>query len=147
MLSLFTLAAVSKLTDWLFHSGKLHPKWDYFRCVVNIPEDRLKVDEPHEGGELTTMTAAMVAKYCAMDEMNGRVNPAMTNSDTEDEEEVGGPGKVRLGGPKSGTPKVGAITGPKPPPKAPRSPQVQSEDEEEKRPAGIRSVKQYQTKL
>ena len=42
-LSLFTLAAISKLTDWLFHSGTLHPKWDYFRCVVNIPEDRLKV--------------------------------------------------------------------------------------------------------
>lgn len=43
LMSLGTLAAVSKLTDWLFHSGILHPKYDYFRCVVNIPEDRLKV--------------------------------------------------------------------------------------------------------
>jgi hypothetical protein len=43
ILSLFTLAAVSKLSDWLFHSGRLHPKWDVFHCVVAIPEDRLKV--------------------------------------------------------------------------------------------------------
>lgn len=46
LLSLFTLAAVSKLTDWLFHSGKLQAKYDYFRCVVNIPEDRIAVSNP-----------------------------------------------------------------------------------------------------
>jgi len=43
LLSLGTLAFVSKLMDWLFHSGRIHPEWDLFRCVVNIPEDRLKV--------------------------------------------------------------------------------------------------------
>ena len=43
LLSLSILAGVSKLTDWLFHSGTLHPKYDYFKCVVNIPEDRIQV--------------------------------------------------------------------------------------------------------
>ena len=32
---------------------------------------------------MTVMTASMVAKYCAIEEMNGRVNPAL--SDSEDE--------------------------------------------------------------
>ncbi|CAL8124478.1 unnamed protein product [Orchesella dallaii] len=40
LMSLFTLVAVSKLTNWLFHSGVLDKKYDYFRCVVTIPEDR-----------------------------------------------------------------------------------------------------------
>lgn len=41
-----------------------------------------QVEEPHEG-EMTVMTAAMVAKYCAMEEMNGRINPAMSDSDED----------------------------------------------------------------
>lgn len=44
LLSLFTLAVVSKLTDWLFRSGTLSRKLDCFRCVVNIPEDQDKVN-------------------------------------------------------------------------------------------------------
>jgi hypothetical protein len=83
------------------------------------------VDEPAEG-EMTVMTAAMMAKYCAIEEMNGRVNPAMSDSD---EDSPNGKG----GGPltKSSRPAT----------------QPQSEDENEKKPAGVKSVKQYQTKL
>lgn len=39
---------------WLFEKGKLAPHWDYFRCVVNIPEDVLRVGEPSEAGEQVT---------------------------------------------------------------------------------------------
>ncbi|CAL8114354.1 unnamed protein product [Orchesella dallaii] len=102
LMSLGTLAAVSKLTDWLFHSGILHPKYDYFHCVVNIPEDRLKVEEPHEG-EMTVMTAAMVAKYCAMEEMNGRINPAMSDSDEDSN------GKTAASAKPPGAPLVGQV--------------------------------------
>ena len=35
----------------MFESGKLAPKYDYFRCVVNIPEDVQRVGEPSEAGE------------------------------------------------------------------------------------------------
>lgn len=33
---------------WLFETGRLAPHYDYFRCVVNIPEDHRRVDEPSE---------------------------------------------------------------------------------------------------
>lgn len=35
----------------MFESGKLPPNYDYFRCVVNIPEDVQRVGEPSEAGE------------------------------------------------------------------------------------------------
>jgi len=81
-----------------------------------------QVDEPLEG-EMTVMTAAMMAKYCAMEEMNGRVNPAMSDSDDDSNGKNGPLSKSR-----------------------PQT-QPQSEDENEKKPAGVKSVKQYQTKL
>ena len=33
---------------WLFLTGRLPPDFDYFRCVVNVPEDISRVDEPSE---------------------------------------------------------------------------------------------------
>lgn len=33
---------------WIFETGKLPPNCDYFRCVVNIPEDVQRVGEPSE---------------------------------------------------------------------------------------------------
>lgn len=33
---------------WLFVTGRLNPEQDYFRCVVNIPDDHRRVDEPSE---------------------------------------------------------------------------------------------------
>lgn len=33
---------------WLFETGRLAPNYDYFRCVVNIPEDVQRVEEPSE---------------------------------------------------------------------------------------------------
>jgi solute carrier family 5 (high affinity choline transporter), member 7 len=29
-------------------TGRLSPEQDYFRCVINIPEDSMRVDEPSE---------------------------------------------------------------------------------------------------
>lgn len=35
---------------WIFLSGRLPPEYDYFKCVVNIPEDipHLDPDDPGE---------------------------------------------------------------------------------------------------
>lgn len=48
LMSLITLITVSWLSKWLFETGRLAPNYDYFRCVVNIPEDVIRVDEPSE---------------------------------------------------------------------------------------------------
>ena len=37
------------INRWAFETGRLEPKYDYFRCVVNIPEDAVRVGEPIEG--------------------------------------------------------------------------------------------------
>lgn len=84
LISLSTLLAVSRSTKWLFENGHIPPAMDIFHCVVNIPDDILKVQEPHEG-EMTVLNAqiAMVKTY--QSEMNGRVNPALNLSSDEAE--------------------------------------------------------------
>lgn len=84
---------------YVFESGKLAPGYDLFQCVVNIPEDALRVDEPLEG-ELAMMTTGAMGKLygatglVGADEMNGRVNPALEADDDIDSEEVD---KLRAG--------------------------------------------------
>lgn len=51
VLSLLTLIFVSWYSKWVFETGRLAPQYDYFRCVVNIPADLVRVDEPSEVGE------------------------------------------------------------------------------------------------
>lgn len=90
ILSLISVLAFSMLSRYLFESGKLPPSWDVLRCVVNIPEDVVRVSgsevEPHEG-EMAVMTGLTdVRKYSATDEMNGRVNPALNLGSDSDEE-------------------------------------------------------------
>ncbi|CAL8124475.1 unnamed protein product [Orchesella dallaii] len=95
LMSLFTLVAVSKLTNWLFHSGVLDKKFDYFRCVVRIPEDRCNANgkkyeirgkdhvEQSQNVKMTSMPSETPAIYFAGEERYGRVNPAMSNSDED----------------------------------------------------------------
>ena len=79
MLSSFaTLLSVSFLSKWLFESGRLAPNFDYFHCVVNIPEDRCVVQEPHE--EMTMLNVNQALFY-QTSEINGRVNPALVTDD------------------------------------------------------------------
>ena len=90
VLSLISVISFSMLTRYLFESGKLPPSWDILRCVVNIPEDVVRVSgneiEPHDG-EMAVMTGLNdVRKYSATDEMNGRVNPALNLGSDSDEE-------------------------------------------------------------
>ena len=85
ILSALFLIFVSMLTQHLFDEGILSPKYDFLHCIVNIPEDAVRVDDPHEG-EMTMMTAQTMAKYNATDEMNGRVNPALNLGSDSDEE-------------------------------------------------------------
>ncbi|XP_043212002.1 high-affinity choline transporter 1-like, partial [Amphibalanus amphitrite] len=83
-----TVIVVSRFTKYLFESHILAPKWDVFKCVVNVPDDVQKFPTPPEG-ELTVMNSAAVQKYAAteeINEMNGRVNPALTLSDSDDED-------------------------------------------------------------
>lgn len=90
VLSLISVISFSMLTRYLFESGKLPPSWDVLRCVVNIPEDVVRVSgnevEANEG-EMSVMTGnTSVRKYSATDEMNGRVNPALNLGSDSDEE-------------------------------------------------------------
>ncbi|XP_070509209.1 high-affinity choline transporter 1 [Chironomus tepperi] len=88
LMSLFTLAGISWLSKWLFLTGRLSPEYDYFRCVVNVPEDVHRVDEPSEidGEQMSVMAGAMSKMYGAAtmvgkDERNGRINPALEADD------------------------------------------------------------------
>ena len=79
MLSSFaTLLSVSSLSKWLFESGRLPPHFDVFHCVVNIPEDSVIVQEPHE--EMTILNVNQAIFY-QTSELNGRVNPALVTED------------------------------------------------------------------
>ncbi|XP_076044119.1 choline transporter isoform X2 [Oratosquilla oratoria] len=87
IVSASTLVFFSILSRWLFETGRLSPKYDFLRCVVNIPEDAERVGEPHEG-EMSVMTCHTVVKYNSTDvnEMNGRINPALNLGSDSDEE-------------------------------------------------------------
>lgn len=84
---------------WLFRTGRLAPEWDYFNCVVNIPEDIHKVHElgtPSEGHaeQMAVLTAGQMgplygaAGLVGKDEMNGRVNPALETDEELDMKEL-----------------------------------------------------------
>ncbi|XP_003738335.1 high-affinity choline transporter 1 [Galendromus occidentalis] len=73
--SFYTLVLVSWLSKWLFENGRLPPHLDVFHCVVNIPEDIVKVQEPQE--ELTVLNSSLQGAKTYQTEMNGRVNPAL----------------------------------------------------------------------
>ena len=78
---------------WLFETGRLGPEHDYFHCVVNIPEDVVKVgddDDEHRTVLTSSSSAAAVPTYggtsstmIGTDERNGRVNPALEVNDDE----------------------------------------------------------------
>lgn len=51
LLSLITLWGVSEYTKFIFETGRLAPQYDYFKCVVNIPDDAIRVGDPSEVGE------------------------------------------------------------------------------------------------
>jgi high affinity choline transporter 7 len=78
---------------WVFETGRLAPGYDFFRCVVNIPEDVERVGEPAESGkQMSVMMSAMrqygAATMVGKDEMNGRINPALEPDDDMDMAEV-----------------------------------------------------------
>ncbi|XP_072400612.1 high-affinity choline transporter 1 [Diabrotica undecimpunctata] len=90
LMSLITLIGVSWWTKWVFETGRLAPGYDFFHCVVNIPEDIQRVGEPSEEGEQMSMMAsgAMGKLYGAAtmvgkDERNGRINPALETDDDD----------------------------------------------------------------
>ena len=91
------------------------------------------------------MTASMVAKYCAMEEMNGRINPAMSDSDEDSNGKIAGIPPLGVGGAPTSIPSSHLKSGSNKKQQS-ASQQSQSEDESDsKRP--VKSVKQYQTQL
>ncbi|XP_014244901.1 high-affinity choline transporter 1 [Cimex lectularius] len=91
LISLITLIGVSWGTKHVFEVGYLSPGYDLFRCVVNIPEDVVRVGEPAEG-EMAVMTSGSMgplygtsteATLVGKDEMNGRINPALETDDDD----------------------------------------------------------------
>ncbi|KAK4290189.1 hypothetical protein Pmani_036896 [Petrolisthes manimaculis] len=85
VISGLSLVFFSMFSMWVFETGRLPPKYDFLRCVINIPDDVQKVGDPQEG-EMSVMTSHKVVKYNATDEMNGRVNPALTLGSDSDED-------------------------------------------------------------
>lgn len=87
-MSLITLIGVSWWTKWVFETGRLAPGYDFFHCVVNIPEDIQRVGDPLEEGEqLSVMASGAMGKLygaatlVGKDERNGRINPALEADD------------------------------------------------------------------
>ncbi|XP_054155063.1 high-affinity choline transporter 1-like [Oppia nitens] len=78
IMSLTSLLSVSALFKWLFESETLAPHWDIFHCIVNIPEDFVVVQEPHE--EMTILNVNQALFY-QTSEINGRVNPGLVTED------------------------------------------------------------------
>ena len=58
-LSLVSVVFFSWVSRVLFESGRLPAKYDFLRCVINIPEDAVPVEEPHEG-EMAVMSSMEV---------------------------------------------------------------------------------------
>lgn len=55
-----SVAIFFKCFRWVFETGRLAPGYDFFRCVVNIPEDVQRVGDPAEDGEqMSVMSAGM----------------------------------------------------------------------------------------
>lgn len=77
---------VSRLTKYLFECHKLDPKWDIFRCVVNIPDDVQRFPTPPEGESRVIGAMAMQSMHTYSSiEAGGRINQALTLSDSDDE--------------------------------------------------------------
>lgn len=85
IISGLTLLSFSMLSKYIFENDILPPKYDFLRCVSNIPDDVQHVSEPQEG-EMSMMACQTVVKYNATDEMNGRINPALNLGSDSDEE-------------------------------------------------------------
>jgi len=99
LLSLISVVFFSYLSRTIFESGRLPAKYDFLRCVINIPEDAVPVEEPHEG-EMAVMSTMEVRHYSATDERNGRVNPALnlgsdSDDDLNDASETGAANRIR----------------------------------------------------
>jgi len=75
------IVGVSRLSIHLFETGKLAAKWDVLGCVVNIPDDVVVVQDPHE--ELAVLGGSSVAKDYQSSEMNGRSNPGLSLADDD----------------------------------------------------------------
>ncbi|XP_045460780.1 high-affinity choline transporter 1 isoform X1 [Harmonia axyridis] len=120
LMSLVTLIGVSWWTKWVFETGRLAPGYDFFRCVVNIPEDVQRVGDPLEEGEQMSMmsSGAMGKLYGAAtlvgkDERNGRINPALEIDDDITPNDVAAlrGGSISSGGRNKSAPKPESQTG------------------------------------
>lgn len=57
----------------MFETGRLAPGYDFFKCVVNIPEDVQRVGEPVEDGEQMSVMASGM-KQIIKKQINPNIN-------------------------------------------------------------------------
>ncbi|XP_022319213.2 high-affinity choline transporter 1-like [Crassostrea virginica] len=67
LLSFSSIILISYPLKYLFEDGLIHPKYDVFMCIVNIPEESIALAS-NKMSELTAMTPT---------EVNGKINPAL----------------------------------------------------------------------
>ena len=67
LLSFSSIILISYPLKYLFEHGLIHPKYDVFMCIVNIPEESIALAS-NKMSELTAMTPT---------EVNGKINPAL----------------------------------------------------------------------
>lgn len=76
-----TLWGVSTFTKHIFENNILPAKYDFFHCVINIPDDAVVVGDPQEG-ELSVLNLS-IAKSYQQSEINGRINPGLATDDDD----------------------------------------------------------------
>lgn len=69
LLNLITVVIVSYLLKYLFESGKIPRRYDFFNCIVKIPEENIALATKEPTSELTAITPVK--------EFKGNVNPAL----------------------------------------------------------------------
>ena len=63
VLSMISLISVSKLMVWLFNSKKLEKKHDVFKCIVNISEDEVQVNDEYFNSSKAYSSSASTQRY------------------------------------------------------------------------------------
>ena len=72
-----TTITVSYMTKFLFESGYLPKEYDFFRCIVNIPEEQVTLKEPQDRPPTPSPTAEMAVLRDTLRPPNGSINPAL----------------------------------------------------------------------
>ena len=86
----------NEIFRWIFSTGRLSPSYDWFHCVINIPDDTQHMKDFSDvnsepllimGPDISSKSYGS-ATLAGKDETSGRINPALEPDDDMDPEEV-----------------------------------------------------------